>query len=267
MIILYIAYIGLLQVITIRFSSHQLTEIIGKKYIYKIYIEHPGNPPKSQPAKRTSKAITGLKRLNLRRVAPTEELKNKSKGKILGTETIIVNPYESTIENLLGDLETAMFGEKMVPDLDEVLANVRRYRKEGPFDPSVDITALPEEKLALERTYSPEIDTSRIENRMFYVQAPRNPMEVSQVIKSNEPVIQYCFRKFKYEMNRKYSIQVEFNIDHTGAVIPGSVKVIRTNITNPKLIKCITRAIARWKNFGEIEMTDYVYRVKQKWVF
>lgn len=198
----------------------------------------------------------------------TNDIKGKTpKRGLIGMETIIINPYQSTVDTLLSDILQNPDYSYSTIDLDALLNKVREYQEKAPFVPGLDITKQPELKLNLEKTYSPKIDTTRIKNEILMAQAPRSRWKVEQIIRKNEPLIQYCFRKFQYEMKNKYTIRVEFAIDYRGFVISQSVKILETNITNPKLLKCIRLAIMHWKNFGEIKEKHLVYRVRQKWIF
>jgi hypothetical protein len=241
--------------------SNDYIKQITMRYIKLIY----KNPPKKRK-------MDGKKELTNRFSVTSSNLRENSKGTekrgLIGTELLFIGPAGTSMDSLISLLSSLHSPGMDSPDLDAVLSKVRTFRLRGDkMNPALESTPLPEYRLKLEKTYSPEIDTTRIENDIFHVQAPRNSIEVEQILKENERMIRYCFRKHRYEMSHTYTISVEFEIDFRGYVIPASVKIINTNIQNPELIRCIRRTISRWRNFGAVEFTQGTYKVRQKWIF
>lgn len=184
---------------------------------------------------------------------------------LIGMETVIIQPFERLVDSLFGKW-TSPISETEI-NLDDLLGKIRHYRQAGPFQPDLDYTPLDEEKIKLEKTYSPAISGARIENPIFHQQAARDPLEVQLILQQNESTIRYCFRKHNIVSEGKYFIRLRFALDPGGRVIAETVVVLETNISDPELIRCIVRSVSRWKNFGTADDSTRTYVINQKWIY
>lgn len=104
--------------------------------------------------------------------------------------------------------------------------------------------------------------------RLASVNGNRNPQETYAIIAGNEMDIQYCFEKYaRYNPDFSGDLKISFIIHPDGYVIPSSIKILNSNITDPRIIRCIKRSLRRWKNFPSIALEDGIFRVTRKYVF
>ncbi len=96
----------------------------------------------------------------------------------------------------------------------------------------------------------------------------RNLFETTAIIDVNEVDIRYCFQKFtRYDPTFSGDVLVSFTIHPNGYVIPGSIKIIKSNIVDPRILQCIKQSIRRWKNFPRIALEDGSFTITRKYVF
>ena len=96
----------------------------------------------------------------------------------------------------------------------------------------------------------------------------RDLFETTATMEANEIDIKYCFEKFaRYDPSLSGDLLVKFTIHPDGHVIPGSVRVINSNIRDPRIINCIRKQIQRWRNFKPIALLDGNFTVTRKYVF
>jgi hypothetical protein len=96
----------------------------------------------------------------------------------------------------------------------------------------------------------------------------RDLFETTATMESNEIDVKYCFEKVaRYDPSLSGDLLVTFTIHPSGHVIPASVKVIKSNIGDPRIIDCIRKQIQRWRNFKAIAFEDGNFTVTRKYVF
>jgi hypothetical protein len=96
----------------------------------------------------------------------------------------------------------------------------------------------------------------------------RDLFETTATMEMNEIDIKYCFEKVaRYDPSLSGDLLVTFTIHPSGHVIPASVKVIKSNIRDPRIIDCIRKQIQRWRNFKPIAFEDGNFTVTRKYVF
>lgn len=61
------------------------------------------------------------------------------------------------------------------------------------------------------------------------------------------------------------SILVKFDVHPKGYVIPGSIKVVETDVKNGQIIKCLEKTISRWRNFPVMPIEMGRYTLTQKY--
>ena len=190
-----------------------------------------------------------------------------------GQVQMIIVSIETDFDDLINNLDIPGIEGKFSGDLDKmldkVLKKIDRHIQNPNFDPALDITEYHDEKLMLERDEKKStINIERIENTLLHRQSNRRQSMVNKILRKNETNLRYCIHKHtRFQKIRSYTVIVIFEINYKGEVIRNSVKIKETNIKNDDLLRCLTRVIAFWKNFGEIEEDGTTYRIQQKWIF
>ncbi len=96
----------------------------------------------------------------------------------------------------------------------------------------------------------------------------RDLQETTAILEMNEDDIKYCFEKVaRYDPAFSASVLISFTIHPDGYVIPASVKIIRSNIHDPRVLDCIRKQIQRWRNFNQIAFEDGNFTVTRKYIF
>ncbi|HFE65480.1 MAG TPA: AgmX/PglI C-terminal domain-containing protein, partial [Caldithrix sp.] len=96
----------------------------------------------------------------------------------------------------------------------------------------------------------------------------RSLEETTAVMSLNEHDVKYCIDKSKrYDPTFTGDILVRFTIHPNGYVIPSSIKIIKSNITDIRVIRCIKKSIRRWRNFPRIALEEGSFTVTRKYVF
>jgi hypothetical protein len=96
----------------------------------------------------------------------------------------------------------------------------------------------------------------------------RNPDETIAILEINEIDVEHCFKRFsRYYPNFSGDIKISFTIHPDGHVIPSSIKVLQSNISEPRIINCIKKSIQRWKNFPVIAFEEGNFTVTRKYIF
>jgi len=96
----------------------------------------------------------------------------------------------------------------------------------------------------------------------------RTQKQTLVTINENSQFIRYCLEKFYAgDPTVKGNIVVKFDIHPNGYVIPESVRIIQSDIADPRLIRCIKKNIRRWRNFPKVAMEMGDYTITQKYVF
>ncbi len=96
----------------------------------------------------------------------------------------------------------------------------------------------------------------------------RTQKQTLVTINENSQFIRYCLEKFfAGDPTVKGNIVVKFDIHPNGYVIPESVRIIQSDIADPRVIRCIKKNIRRWRNFPKVAMEMGDYTITQKYVF
>ena len=96
----------------------------------------------------------------------------------------------------------------------------------------------------------------------------RDLQETSAVMEMNEIDVKYCFeRVYRFDPSFKGYVLLRFTIHPEGYVIPASIKFIKTDIRDPRILDCIRKQIQRWRNFTPIAYEDGNFTVTRKYVF
>ena len=96
----------------------------------------------------------------------------------------------------------------------------------------------------------------------------RNNDEILGVASENRKLIQHCIDKiYRLYPNSTGNIVVKFDIHPEGYTIPGSVRVIESNVSDPRVLQCVKRSIRRWRNFPRVAYELGTYSMTQKYIF
>lgn len=96
----------------------------------------------------------------------------------------------------------------------------------------------------------------------------RDLFETTAIMEVNEVDIRFCFEKFaRFDPTFSGDVLVSFTIHPEGYVIPSSIKIVKSNIKDPRILRCIKKSIQRWKNFPRIALEDGLFTVTRKYVF
>jgi len=96
----------------------------------------------------------------------------------------------------------------------------------------------------------------------------RTQKQTLVTINKNSQFIRYCLEKFYAgDPTVKGNIVVKFDIHPNGYVVPESVRIIQSGISDPRVIRCIKKNIRRWRNFPKVAMEMGDYTITQKYVF
>jgi hypothetical protein len=96
----------------------------------------------------------------------------------------------------------------------------------------------------------------------------RNPDETFAILENNEIDVKHCFEKYsRYDPTFSGDIKVSFTIHPDGYVIPSSIRILNSNITDTRIISCIKITIQRWKNFPSIAIEDGIFTITRKYIF
>lgn len=94
----------------------------------------------------------------------------------------------------------------------------------------------------------------------------RSPEEISKIMLAHNRTIQDCYKHaLKRDNSLKGKIVVKFTVNPDGEV--NDVQIVKSNLNNSNLERCILRRIERWKDFGfcDPKIGDLTY--KQTYVF
>ncbi len=96
----------------------------------------------------------------------------------------------------------------------------------------------------------------------------RNSDDILAVASENRKLIQHCVDKiYRLHPNSTGNIVVKFDIHPEGYTIPGSVRVIESNVSDPRVLQCFKRSIRRWRNFPRVAYEMGAYSMTQKYIF
>ncbi len=96
----------------------------------------------------------------------------------------------------------------------------------------------------------------------------RDLQETTAIMEVNEVDVRYCFEKFaRYDPSFSGNVLVSFTIHPKGYVIPSSIKIVKSNIQDVRVIRCIKKSIERWRNFPKMALDEGSFTVTRKYVF
>ncbi len=96
----------------------------------------------------------------------------------------------------------------------------------------------------------------------------RDPEEIERVIYNYQPMIEHCFRReAQYVSNIRGYVKVQFKISYEGHVIPESIKIVNSTVRNRKVEQCIKNFITHWRDFEELDESNGIVTVTQKFVY
>ncbi len=100
------------------------------------------------------------------------------------------------------------------------------------------------------------------------IQGVRDYEQTLTVANGNKYLIKYCIEKYyRHDPSVRGNIVVKFDIHPEGYVIPESIRIIRSDIQDPRVLRCIQRTIRRWRNFPRVAYEMGEYTITQKYIF
>ena len=100
------------------------------------------------------------------------------------------------------------------------------------------------------------------------IRGSRNHEKTIASVNENSWSVKICIDRFaRVNPLIKGSMLVRFDIHPSGHVIQESVRVIQSDINDPRVAKCVVRNIRRWHNFEVLASSKGVYTLTQKFVF
>ena len=96
----------------------------------------------------------------------------------------------------------------------------------------------------------------------------RDLHETSAIMEMNEIDVKYCFERMnRFDPTFSGYLLLRFTIHPDGYVIPASIKFLKTDIKDPRVLDCIRKQLQRWRNFTPIAYEDGNFTVTRKYVF
>lgn len=100
------------------------------------------------------------------------------------------------------------------------------------------------------------------------VRGSRNHEKTIASVNQNSWSVKICIERFaRINPLIKGSMLVRFDIHPGGHVIQESVRVVQSDINDPRVVNCVVRNIRRWRNFEALASSKGVYTLTQKFVF
>jgi len=100
------------------------------------------------------------------------------------------------------------------------------------------------------------------------VKGLRNYEETITIAKDNQKFVKHCIeRAFRDDPTVRGNIEVKFNIHPEGYVLGESVRILKSDVKDVKVLKCIKRTIRRWRNFPRVKYENGEYVITQKYIF
>lgn len=99
------------------------------------------------------------------------------------------------------------------------------------------------------------------------VKGYRNSEETISLANENARFVKLCLKKFSQKYASGGKVEVKYSIHPDGHIIPGSIRIINTNIDDPRIINCIKKNIRRFQNFPAVAIELGEYSITQKYVF
>ncbi len=96
----------------------------------------------------------------------------------------------------------------------------------------------------------------------------RNEEEIIMAVNGKKKYIRHCINKYhRNDPSIRGNIVVKFKIHPDGYVIPSSIKIVESDIPDPRVLRCIKKVISRWRDFPKVAYEDGVYTITQKYIF
>ena len=99
------------------------------------------------------------------------------------------------------------------------------------------------------------------------VKGYRDHEEVISIANGNTKFVKLCIEKYNKKYSIRGNVEVKYSIHPDGYVIPESIKVLNTDIDDPRIINCIKRNMQRWRNFPQVAVEFGEYSITQKYIF
>ena len=96
----------------------------------------------------------------------------------------------------------------------------------------------------------------------------RDLYETTAIIEMNESDIKFCFdRAARFNPGFSGNILISFTIHPDGYVIPSSIKIVKSDINDSRILNCIVKSMRRWRNFKRLAYEEGSYTVMRKYIF
>lgn len=96
----------------------------------------------------------------------------------------------------------------------------------------------------------------------------RKQEEAMAIANENKKFVRHCIDKvYRNDPTLRGQMVIKFDVHPEGYTIGESIKVIESDIEDPRIMQCIKRSIRRWRNFPKVAYENGNYSVTQKFVF
>ncbi len=212
------------------------------------------------------------------------EIENLNIESSLSSQTQLIYDPDLNIEKYLSTIEKVSTPRRSV---------VRRPRREDLY-PNLEIEAIASAVRSVpgyprvapyqarqERvlTYDDRKDVFRSHNDQISIPLPqtikfassngnRDLYETTAIIEMNESDIKFCFeRATRYNPGFSGNILISFTIHPDGYVIPSSIKIVKSDISDSRILNCIVKSMRRWRNFKRLAYEEGSYTITRKYIF
>lgn len=162
-----------------------------------------------------------------------------------------------------------LFANIEIEAITSAVKKVPGYTGINPYDSRIERSLSYDNEISLFKSHQDHIRipipptikfASRNGNRDIY--------ETTAVMEINELDIKFCFEKAAH-LDPRFSghILLSFTIHPDGYVIPPSIKIIQSNINDPRILDCVVKSIRRWRNFKQIAYEDGNFTITRKYIF
>ncbi len=96
----------------------------------------------------------------------------------------------------------------------------------------------------------------------------RNQDEAIAVANENKKFVRHCIDKvYRNDPTLRGQMVIKFDVHPEGYAIGESIRVLESDIEDPRIMQCIKRSIRRWRNFPKVTYEMGNYSITQKYVF
>lgn len=100
------------------------------------------------------------------------------------------------------------------------------------------------------------------------VKGVRNYDQTISIVNTNNRSLKYCFRRIlRNDPAARGYVQLRFTIHPEGYVDRDSIRILKTDIKDRRVLQCVTRAVSRWRNFPQVPYENGEYSITQKYIF